>query len=127
MTTPQIKVFRGEDHSQPDTEQTSGMSRQELAATASSWVGMVRISPGMVSGWHHQGDNDSYIYVVSGRARGEFGSGGKEHVEAGPGEVIHVPKHIVHREINPADQETLTFLVRVGLEPYVVNVDGPQG
>jgi len=31
----------------------------------------------------------------------------------------------VHRESNPSTDETVTFVVRVGNGPLVVNVDGP--
>ena len=57
----------------------------------------------------------------------EFGSGGRENLLAGEGDVIHVGKGVVHRESNPADGRTETFVVRVGDGPLVVNVDGPEG
>jgi uncharacterized RmlC-like cupin family protein len=32
----------------------------------------------MISGWHHHGDHESVIYVLSGALRMEFGSGGSD-------------------------------------------------
>ena len=130
MTQPQIKKFRGQGREQKRSgaasDETPGMDREELISTPDSWVGMVRTEPGMVSGWHHHSDNDTYIYVISGHARGEYGPGGMNILEAEPGDVLHVPKHIIHRESNPGADETVTFIVRVGTGPPVVNVDGPE-
>lgn len=89
------------------------------------WVGLVRTAPQRPSGWHHHGEYDSYIYVESGRVQIEFGPAGASSVEAGPGDFLHVPKQAVHREVNPAPEEGLIVLVRVGTGPPVVNVDGP--
>ena len=70
---------------------TPGMDRQEAFATDRMWSGVARTEVGMVSGWHHHGDHETSIYVVTGRMRLEFGPGGKSSVEAGPGDFIHVP------------------------------------
>jgi uncharacterized RmlC-like cupin family protein len=42
----------------------------------------------MVSGWHHQGEYQTTIYVVTGALRMEFGPGGSNIVEPGPGDVV---------------------------------------
>jgi uncharacterized RmlC-like cupin family protein len=55
----------------------------------------------------------------------EFGPGGSEVVEAGPGDFLHVPKGAIHREGNPADEESHIIVVRAGRGPSVINVDGP--
>jgi uncharacterized RmlC-like cupin family protein len=67
---------------------TPGMDRQQAVATEGMWSGLVRTEPGMVSGWHHHGDHETVIYVLSGWLRMEFGPGGFETVEvrAGRGE-----------------------------------------
>jgi uncharacterized RmlC-like cupin family protein len=46
-------------------------------------------------------------------------------VEAGPGDFLHVPKGAIHREGNPADEESHIIVVRAGRGPSVINVDGP--
>lgn len=46
-------------------------------------------------------------------------------IEAKPGDFVHVPKGVVHREMNPFDEEGAIVLMRVGSGPPVVNVEGP--
>lgn len=90
------------------------------------WAGYVRTDPGMVSGWHHHDGWDTYIYVVSGRLRLEYGPGGSEAAEAQPGDFLHVPAHVIHREGNPSDEAAELVGFRVGTGEIVVNVDGPE-
>jgi uncharacterized RmlC-like cupin family protein len=71
---------------------TPGMERQQAVATEGMWSGVVRTDPGMVSGWHHHGDHETVIYVLTGSLRMEFGPGGAETVEAAPGDFLHVPR-----------------------------------
>lgn len=108
-----------------ETIQTSGMAREAAIASDRLWSGFVRAAPGMASGWHHHGDHETSIYMVSGRARFEFGPGGRSAVEARPGDFIHVPPHAVHRESNPHSEEATFVVTRAGTGPTVVNVDGP--
>lgn len=63
---------------------TPGMDRQEAFATEGTWSGFVRTEAGMVSGWHHHGDWESVIYVLTGALRMEFGPDGASTVEAAP-------------------------------------------
>src|SRR6266508_137475 len=83
--------------------QTPGMVRQEAIATAGMWAGLARTDPGVVSGWHHHGDYESAIYVLSGALRMEFGAGGAEVLDAGPGDFVYVARGAIHRESNPGD------------------------
>jgi uncharacterized RmlC-like cupin family protein len=80
----------------------------------------------MVSGWHHHGDNESHIYVVSGGMRMESGPGGADVVDAEPGDFVFVPAHTVHREGNPTQEDATLIVVRAGSGPAVFNVDGPD-
>ena len=80
----------------------------------------------MVSGWHHHGDYESHIYVVSGALRMESGPGGQDVVDAGPGDFVFVPPHTVHREGNPTSAEGTVIVVRAGRGEAVFNVDGPD-
>lgn len=80
----------------------------------------------MMSGWHHHDAWDTYAYVVSGKLRLEFGPNGSKAAEAGPGDFLHVPAHIVHREGNPSAQVADVIVFRVGSGEIVVNVGGPE-
>jgi uncharacterized RmlC-like cupin family protein len=104
---------------------TPGMDRQQAVATGGMWSGLVRTEPGMVSGWHHHGEHESVIYVLSGRLRMEFGPGGAETAEAAPGDFIYVPRRAVHREANPSDEPADIVVVRAGRGESTVNLDGP--
>lgn len=105
---------------------TPGMIREEAVATDRMWAGLVRTGAGMVSGWHHHGDHESTIYVLSGALRMEFGLGGSEVLDAGPGDFLYVAPGAIHRESNPTDQESQIVVVRSGSGEPVINVEGPE-
>lgn len=104
---------------------TPNMVREQAVAVPGMWAGFVRTDARMTSGWHHHGDHDTSVYVVDGTLRMEFGPGGHDVVEAGPGDFVHVPKGAIHREGNPGDAENHLVVVRAGTGPPVVNVEGP--
>jgi uncharacterized RmlC-like cupin family protein len=106
-------------------ERTAGMSREQAIAIDGLWAGLVRTEAHMITGWHHHADYDTSIFVVDGALRMEFGPGGTEVVEAGPGDFLHVPKGAIHREENPTDDESRIVVVRAGRGPAVINVEGP--
>jgi uncharacterized RmlC-like cupin family protein len=105
---------------------TPGMDRQQAFAGEGMWAGFVRTDAGMVSGWHHHGDYESVIYVLTGALRMEFGPGGQEVVEAGPGDFIRVPRGVVHRESNPSAQPADIVVFRTGRGESTFNVAGPD-
>jgi uncharacterized RmlC-like cupin family protein len=108
-----------------DGARTPGMRREEAIATGTTWAGLVHTDAGMLSGWHHHGEYESVIYVLTGRLRMESGPAGGSVVEAIPGEFLLVPRGAIHREGNPADVEGTAVVVRSGRGVPVVNVDGP--
>ncbi len=120
-----IRVIRQADL--VDSDPTSGMRRQVAIDVPGLWSGVVHTEPGALSGWHHHGNHETSLYVVSGSMRLEFGRGGRSVVDAGPGDFIHVPAGVVHRESNPADQPSSAVIARAGTGEPTVNVDGPNG
>ena len=104
---------------------TPGMVREEAVSTAGMWAGLARTDSGVVSGWHHHGEYESTIYVLSGLLRMEFGPNGTEILEARPGDFLYVARGAVHRESNPSDIESQIVVVRSGSGEPVFNVDGP--
>jgi uncharacterized RmlC-like cupin family protein len=104
---------------------TPGMDRQQAIATDGSWAGFVRTEAGMVSGWHHHGEYETVIYVLSGALKMEFGPNGSYTVEAGPGDFVYVPKGAVHRESNPSMVLADIIVVRAGSGESTFNVGGP--
>ena len=105
---------------------TAGMIREEAVATDAMWAGLVRTGPGVASGWHHHGDFESVIFVVTGALVMEFGPGGGETLEAQPGDFLYVAPGAIHRESNPTAEESHIIVVRSGSGVPVINVDGPQ-
>jgi uncharacterized RmlC-like cupin family protein len=105
--------------------QTPGMDRQQAFVTDGMWSGFVRTEPGMTSGWHHHGDYETVIYVITGAFRIEFGPGGSQTVEAVPGDFLYVPRDAVHRESNPTSVPADIIVVRSGTGESTYNVDGP--
>ena len=104
---------------------TPGIIREEAIAVEGMWGGLARTEAGTTTAWHHHGDYDTAVYVVSGRLRMESGPGGREVAEAAPGDFVFVPKGAVHRESNPGEAESHVMVVRAGTGPPVINVDGP--
>jgi uncharacterized RmlC-like cupin family protein len=105
---------------------TPGMTREQALATEGLWAGFVTTEPGMVSAWHHHGEYETAIYVLSGALRMEFGPGGSSAVDAGPGDFVFVPRGVVHRESNPSSTPTDVIVVRAGRGESNVNVVGPD-
>jgi uncharacterized RmlC-like cupin family protein len=108
-----------------DADPTPGMTRQLASHVEGMWSGTVDTEPHAASGWHHHGDYETTLYVVSGRMRLESGPGGSHVVEAGPGDFLRVPAGAVHRESNPTDQPARAVIVRCGAGDPTYNTDGP--
>ncbi|HEV7825675.1 MAG TPA: cupin domain-containing protein [Mycobacteriales bacterium] len=123
MSEP-LRVVRTGDLT--DADPTPGMHRQQAFAAPGLWAGVVHTEPGATSGWHHHGEHETSLYVVAGRLRLEFGPGGGQVVDAGPGDFVHVPAGTVHRESNPDDAPSTAVIARAGQGPPTINVDGPS-
>src|SRR5215211_5192188 len=79
-------------------------------------------------GWHvHPGHDthDTYVFQTEGRLRLEFGPGGTQSVEGGPGDFVLIPKGVVHREGNPGTEPNEAIVFRVGEGEVLVNLDSP--
>jgi uncharacterized RmlC-like cupin family protein len=113
-------------HDLEPADPTPGMARRQAFQAPGLWAGVVDTEPGVASGWHHHGDHESSIYVVEGVMRLEFGPGGRSAVEAGPGDFVHVPAGVVHREVNPGEVVSRAVIARAGAGVPTTNVDGPD-
>ena len=123
MAREPIVVRPGEARPAPATP---GMERRELFDRDGRWAGWIRTDAGVAGGWHHHGDHDSYIYVLRGALRIDYGPGGRERVEATAGDFIFNPAGIVHRETTSPEGDVEAFVVRVGDGPQLVNVEAPD-
>ena len=118
-----VRLVRPDERT--EGQPTPGMHREQALDTGSMWAGYVTTDAGAVSGWHHHGEHESTIYVLSGALRMEFGPGGRDVLDAGAGDFLYVPPHAVHREGNPTAARSVIVVVRGGTGPPVINVDGP--
>lgn len=119
-----VRVIKAEDlEAGPPTP---GMDRRQAQIADNVVMVEVRTDPGVTSGWHHHGEHTTYGFIVSGRARVEFGPGGREVLDGEAGGVFMVPPHTIHREGNPGDEDQFLLAMRIGSGPIVVNVDGPE-
>ena len=115
--------IRPEDRVEADP--TTGVTRERAIEVEGLWAGLARTLPDSSTAWHHHGDYETSIYVVSGRLRMESGPGGSDVIDASPGDFLHVPRGAIHRESNPGGTESSIVVVRAGTGPPTINVDGP--
>jgi uncharacterized RmlC-like cupin family protein len=109
--------------------EASGYERvvREVALTSERAIAIrARAEGGAATGWHHHGDREVFGYLVRGRARFEFGPGGRTRTEVERGGFFHVPAGLVHRDVNPTDEPQELVLVFAGTGPLVVDVGGPE-
>jgi uncharacterized RmlC-like cupin family protein len=71
--------------------ETPGVDRREAFADNHVWAGRSRTEAGAWSGWHVHPGHDTYVFQTQGRLRLEFGPGGTESVEGGPGDFVRIP------------------------------------
>jgi uncharacterized RmlC-like cupin family protein len=65
--------------------------------------------------------------VTAGRIRFRFGDRLEQSLEAGPGDFIYIPPHLVHQEVNLSDGEPIdSIVVRDSQENVVINVELPD-
>jgi uncharacterized RmlC-like cupin family protein len=105
-------------------QQTPGIHRQQAFAGDDRWVGFVRTEPGDWSGWHHHGEHDTYFYVLQGGLEFEYGRD-RATIAVGRGDFAHMPGNLIHRERTSPGEPVEAVVIRMGLGPLVVNVDGP--
>ncbi|TAJ20466.1 MAG: cupin domain-containing protein [Dehalococcoidia bacterium] len=102
-----------------------GVVREQAFAMEGLWAGIALTQPGMDSGWHHHGEYESVVFVLSGALRMESGPGGLSIVDAKAGDFLYVPAGAIHREQNTGDRESEVVVMRAGHGSATVNVHGP--
>jgi uncharacterized RmlC-like cupin family protein len=112
------------------TAQTPGSKRlAAIAGTSSSnsqmWGGLFFVEPKSQTAIHHHGRQETIVYVLEGQALIRWGEHGEFEAMANRGDFIHVPPFLPHRETNPSDSVTFSWVVvRSTPEPIVVNLPG---
>ena len=122
----EARIVRPHERVLPE-HQTPGMEREEAFHREGVWAGIVTIQPGELTGWHHHGEYDTYVFVLDGVGRLEYGPGGQEAQEAHPGDFMLIPRGTVHREGSAAGSRgARAVLFRVGQGQVTFNLDGPS-
>ena len=126
MGSPErVRVLPPDGRRPPAGPVTPGMHRLEALAEDGVWLGTVDTEPGVLTGWHHHGDYETYIYVTRGAARLDtYVDGDIERQHAAEGSFIVVPRHTVHREGSASADGVEAVLVRIGTGQVVFNVEG---
>jgi uncharacterized RmlC-like cupin family protein len=125
MTDSPVRVFPAEARRVPEGPTTPGMHRLEALFEEGVWLGTVETEPSTLTGWHHHGDYDTYIYVLRGAARLDTFEGGEiQRQDAGQGSFVHVPRETVHREGSASPTGVDAVLDRIGTGPLVFPVEG---
>ena len=113
-----------------DTAQTYGMVRRAgvCASTVGAskiWMGETRMAPGVVSGAHHHGENETSIYVLSGTPVFIYMAGDvEERIITKPGDYVYVPPFVPHIESNElSTEEAVVIIARSSQEAIVENLD----
>lgn len=104
-----------------------GVAGEQAFHDDGAWVGFLDLAPGASSPWHHHGEWVSYAYVTRGVLRWEFGEGGSEAIEVGPGDVGCMPAWMVHRDVSAGDEQLTMVLFRAGEGELTIDVSGPDG
>ncbi|MFF7251101.1 cupin domain-containing protein [Embleya sp. NPDC008237] len=88
------------------------------------WMGLVVNPPSSATDNHHHGDSEAGVYVVSGHPLYFYHDGtGEVRIEAGPGDFLHVPPFVPHREENPDPNEPVVVVIaRTTQEPIKISV-----
>ncbi len=112
-----------------NTPQTPGMQRmaaisKKLVGSEGLWAGVTVVQPNIASSVHHHGEQETVIYVVSGRGMMRWGDSMEFQEEVEPGDFIFVPPFVPHQEINPSQNTPSQWvIVRNSQEPIVVNLE----
>ncbi len=107
---------------------TPGIVREKAFESKHRYVvvSRTRVAGGAMSGWHHHGTRHLYAFLEAGRMRLEYGPKGARAVEVKRGDFLHIPPYLVHRDVNPDEEDELVVVnILVGRGDPVVNVEGP--
>jgi uncharacterized RmlC-like cupin family protein len=94
----------------------AGISRipaitHELVGADKLWIGITVLEPGSSTGPHHHADNETGVYLVAGRLRLRWGERLESEAELEVGDLLFVPPHLPHEEINESVDEPAVWVV----------------
>jgi uncharacterized RmlC-like cupin family protein len=113
-------------HEQKGHETKRGFNSRPIFETDADHVGEIWISGGTIGDWHHHGKRTMYGYVVSGKANIEYGKNGSERAILSQGDFFQIPPGLVHRDVNPHQEEAFILIFNIGQGPTSCEVSGPN-
>ncbi|MGP8147315.1 MAG: cupin domain-containing protein [Thermoplasmata archaeon] len=118
-----IEVVPRRSVGSPDRE---GFGRRPAFETEGVRVGETHVAGGSTSPWHHHGRRTLYAFVVAGELILEVGPHGGDQARASAGDFFRIPAGLVHRDVNPTQEETVIVNVMIGDGPATIDVSGPD-
>ena len=89
-----------------------------------TWLGMVALPAGGMTGPHHHGRHEVAVYVVEGAGRIRWGECLEFTADVGRGDFIYFSPYVPHQEINLDGARPLQFVVvRSDNERIAVDLD----
>ena len=73
---------------------------------------LLTIPPGGRAKAHKHATHETAIYVLSGRSVMYWGERLEHRMEAGPGEMVHIPADVPHLPFNPFDEPCTAVIAR---------------
>jgi uncharacterized RmlC-like cupin family protein len=117
-------IVKPADRRLPQGPGTPGMDRRVAVEQDGVWFGTVQTEPGILTDWHHHGDYDTYIYALTGDARLDYLDGDEVVMtNCSPGDVVFIPRGMVHREGSASEEGIEAVIVRVGHGQVVFPLD----
>jgi uncharacterized RmlC-like cupin family protein len=83
----------------------------ELVGANELWIGMTVLEPDSATGPHHHGNRETGIYLVAGRLRLHWGPRLESVSELEVGDLVFLPPHTPHAEVNPSSDEAAVWVV----------------
>ena len=118
-----LQVIHEADLTEAGSGGRSGeMRRASAVEVGGVWVGTSVLAQGYLSAWHHHGDQNTVVYIVTGSFK--FIVGESREVYTGqPGDLVVIPPWMPHAEDNSqGEEDSLCLVVRTGTPPIVVNI-----
>jgi uncharacterized RmlC-like cupin family protein len=120
-----ISVVHSGDLSDETAQTTGSLRLSAFSAThgisSSLWAGIFVVEPSAKTGIHHHGEQDTVVYVLQGEAVICWGERGENFAIVRPGDFLHVPARLPHREENPSKDEQLWSISRMIFGMRTVN------
>ena len=92
------------------------------AGDGHTWIGAVRLAPGVITGGHHHGRTEVAFYVVQGRIEVRWGDGLVHAAQLSAGDFAYFTPFVPHQEHNRSERPVDLVVVRSDDERIVVKL-----